>query len=105
VELWVDDHQEHEPGMVTGHLRHAPIPLDPRSGDYLVVGDDEVEPALALVVTRETDGRVRLRSVLRRADSHEESLTRSSPRSLRSRSPQDRLTSARPRPRPHHESD
>jgi hypothetical protein len=49
VELWVDDHQEYEPGIVTGHRRHVRIPLDPRPGEYLVVGDDEVPPALALV--------------------------------------------------------
>jgi hypothetical protein len=105
VELWVKDHQEHEHGMVMGHLWHARIPLDPRSGDYLVVGDDEVEPALALGGTRETDGTVRLRVLPGRADSHEEFLTRSSSRSSRSRSRQNRLTSARPRPRPHYESD
>jgi len=34
VELWVDDHQEYESGIVTGHLRHARIPLDPHAGDY-----------------------------------------------------------------------
>ena len=26
VELWVDDHQEYEPGIVTGNLRHARLP-------------------------------------------------------------------------------
>ncbi len=56
VELWVDDHQEYEPGIVTGNLRHARLPLDPHPGDYLVVGDDEVPPALALVVSRDPDG-------------------------------------------------
>jgi hypothetical protein len=29
VELWVDDHQEYEPGVVRGHLRHARVPMDP----------------------------------------------------------------------------
>lgn len=61
VELWVDDHQEYEPGVVTAHLRHARVPLDPRPGDYLVVGDDEATPALALVLDRDPDGTVRLR--------------------------------------------
>lgn len=61
VELWLDDHQEYEPGIVTGHLRHARIPLDSPPGDYLVVGDDEVPPALALLVSRELDGTLRLR--------------------------------------------
>lgn len=79
VELWVDDHQEFEPGVVTGHLRHARIALDPHPGDYLVVGDDEVAPALALVIDREPDGTIRLRILPGRADSHEEYATRRLP--------------------------
>jgi hypothetical protein len=80
VELWVDDHQEYEPGVVTGHLRHARIPIDPHPGDYLVVGDDDVAPALALVVSRESDGTIRLQILPGRADSHEEFATRRMPR-------------------------
>lgn len=79
VELWVDDHQEYEPGIVTGNLRHARIPLDPWPGDYVVVGDDEVPPALALVVGREPDGTVHLRILPGRPDSHEEFATRRIP--------------------------
>ena len=79
VELWVDDHQEYEPGIVTGHLRHARIPLDPHPGDYLVVGDDEVPPALALVVSREPDGTTRLRILPGSADSDEEFGSRRGP--------------------------
>ena len=79
VELWVDDHQEYEPGIVTGHLRHARIPLDPHTGDYIVVGDDEVPPALALVVGRDGDGTVRLRILPGRASSREEFKSRSVP--------------------------
>lgn len=79
MELWVDDHQEYEPGVVTAHLRHARVPLNPRPGDYLVVGDDEVEPALALVVSHDADGTLRLRILPGRADSHEEFLTRRLP--------------------------
>jgi hypothetical protein len=60
VELWVDDHQEYEPGIVTAHLRNARIPLDPRPGDNLVVGDDELPPASALIVSREPDDSLRL---------------------------------------------
>ena len=79
MELWVDDHQEYEPGIVTGHLRHARIPLDPHAGDYLVVGDDEVPPALALVVSREGDGTVRLRILPGPAAGHDEFATRRVP--------------------------
>lgn len=61
VELWVDDHQEYDPGVVHAHLRHARTPLDPRPGDYLVVGDDEIEPALAEVSGRTEAGELRLR--------------------------------------------
>ena len=79
VELWVDDHQEYEPGVVTAHLRHARIPLDPHSGDYLVVGDDEVPPALAEVLSREPDGTLRLRILPGAPDSHAEFHTRRLP--------------------------
>jgi hypothetical protein len=76
VELWVDDHQEYEPGIVTAHLRHARILLDPHPDDYLVVGDDEVPPALALVLSREPDGTLRLRLLPGAPDSHAEFHTR-----------------------------
>ena len=79
VELWVDDHQEYEPGVVTAHLRHARIPLDPHPGDYLVVGDDEVPPALALVLSREPDGTLRLRILPGAPSSHAEFHTRRLP--------------------------
>lgn len=79
VELWVDDHQEYEPGIVTGHLRHARIPLDPHPGDYLVVGDDEVPPALALVVGRDPDGTIRLKILPGPAAFHEAFATRHVP--------------------------
>ena len=79
VELWVDDHQEYEPGIVTGNLRHARLPLDPHPGDYLVVGDDEVPPSLALVVSREVDGTLRLRVLPGRPDRHDEFRTRRLP--------------------------
>ncbi len=70
VELWVDDHQEYEPGVVHAHLRHARIPLDPRPGDYLVVGDDAIEPALAEVLSRTEAGELRLRMLPGPASSH-----------------------------------
>ncbi len=79
VELWVDDHQEYEPGIVTGHLRHARLPIDPHPGDYIVVGDDEVPPALAQVVAREPDGTLRLRILPGRPDRHPEFRTRRLP--------------------------
>lgn len=79
VELWVDDHQEYEPGIVTGHLRHARLPLDPHPGDYLVVGDDEVPPALAEVLSRDVDGTLRLRILPGRPENHDEFRTRRLP--------------------------
>ena len=79
VELWVDDHQEYEPGVVHGHLRHARVVIDPRPGDYLVVGDDEAPPLLAEVLTREPDGELLLRLVPGRPDAHSEFLTRRVP--------------------------
>lgn len=72
VELWVDDHQEYEPGVVHGHLRHARLPLDPHPGDYLVVGDDEAPPLLAEVLGREPSGELRLRLLPGAPESHPE---------------------------------
>lgn len=72
VELWVDDHQEYEPGVIHAHLRHARVPIDPRTGDYLVVGDDEIEPTLAEVLTRSESGGLRLRMLPGPASSHRE---------------------------------
>jgi hypothetical protein len=79
VELWVDDHQEYEPGVVHAHLRHARVPLDPWPGDYLVVGDDDVEPALAEVLDRRESGALRLRLLPGPATSHRGLLTRRHP--------------------------
>lgn len=79
MELWVDDHQEYKPGIVTAHLRQARIPLDPHPGDYLVVGDDEVPSTLALVLGREPDGTLRLRILPGRSESHDEFHTRRLP--------------------------
>lgn len=73
IELWVDDHrQEHEPGVVRGHLRHAQVAIDPHPGDYLIVGDGEVPPRLAEVLERDADGRLQLRIVPGRLESHPE---------------------------------
>jgi hypothetical protein len=79
VELWVDDHQEYEPGVVHAHLRHARVAMDPRAGDYLVVGDDEAPPVLAEVLSRETDGELRLRLLPGRPESHPEFQSRRVP--------------------------
>jgi hypothetical protein len=72
VELWVDDHQEYEPGVVHADLRHARVALDPRAGDYLVVGDDDAPPVLAEVLSRAPDGELLLRLLPGRPDSHPE---------------------------------
>jgi hypothetical protein len=72
VELWVDDHQEYEPGVVHAHLRHARVAIDPRVGDFLVVGDDEAPAVLAEVLGREADGELRLRLLPGRPGDHPE---------------------------------
>jgi hypothetical protein len=79
VELWVDDHQEYEPGVVHAHLRHARVPVDPRPGDYLVVGDDEIDPALARVISRDESGALRLQLLPGPATSHPELYSRRQP--------------------------
>jgi hypothetical protein len=79
IELWVDDHQAYEPGVVHAHLRHARVPIDPRVGDYLVVGDDEAPPLLAEVVGRDAGGALRLKLLPGRPDSHPEFRSRRHP--------------------------
>ena len=76
VELWVDDHQEYEPGVVHGHLRHARVVIDPLPGDYLVVGDDDAPPVLAEVLSREPDGELLLRLLPGSPETHSEFSTR-----------------------------
>ncbi|MGI8756731.1 MAG: hypothetical protein ACR2MB_12910 [Acidimicrobiales bacterium] len=79
LELWVDDHQEYEPGIVHAHLRHARLPIDPQPGDHLVVGDDEIEPALAEVLSRGETGELRLRMLPGPATKHPDLLGRRQP--------------------------
>jgi hypothetical protein len=79
VELWVDEHQGYEPGVVHAELRHARVPLDPQPGDFLVVGDDDAPPVLALVLDRTCDGELRLRLLPGRPESHAEYKTRRVP--------------------------
>ena len=79
VELWVDDHEEYEPGVVHGHLRHAWAPMDPQRGDFLVVGDDDAPPVLAEVLDRSATGELRLGLLPGRPDSHPEVQTRRLP--------------------------
>ena len=79
VELWVDDHQEYEPGVVHGHLRHARIALDPQAGDSLVVGDDEAPPVLAEVLRREPSGELLLPLLPGRPEGHPEFRARRAP--------------------------
>jgi hypothetical protein len=79
VELWVDDHAEYEPGVVFGWLRHARVAIDPRAGDWLVVGDDDSPPVLAEVLSCSPDGGLRLRLLPGRPDSHPEYRSRRQP--------------------------
>jgi hypothetical protein len=79
VEVWVDDHQEYEPGVVHGHMRHARVPIDPRAGDYLVVGDDDAPPVLAEVLGRGGNGELRLRLLPGRPETHPEYFSRRMP--------------------------
>jgi hypothetical protein len=79
IKLWVDDHQEYEPGVMHVQLRHARLPIDPRVGDFLVVGDDDAPAVLAEVIGREADGELQLRLLPGRPDSHREFQTRRQP--------------------------
>jgi hypothetical protein len=58
--------------VVHADLRHARVALDPRPGDYLVVGDDDAPPVLAEVMSRAADGELLLRLLPGQPDSHPE---------------------------------
>lgn len=72
VELWLDDHQEYEAGVVHANLRHARVAMDPEPGDYLVVGDDDAPPVLAQVIGREDGGELHLTLLAGPPESHRE---------------------------------
>lgn len=61
VDLRVDFHRIDEDGLTLANARHARAGLHLHRDDYVVVGADDCEPALARVVELDEDGFMRLR--------------------------------------------
>ena len=60
-DLWVDFHRIDEDGLTLANARHARAGLNLFPGAYVVVGDDDCEPAVAKVVEFDpADGFLRL---------------------------------------------
>jgi hypothetical protein len=60
-DLWVDFHRTDGEGLTHTRLDDLERPLDLRHGTFLVVGNEEADPAVAEVVTVEPDGLVLVR--------------------------------------------
>jgi hypothetical protein len=58
-DLWVDYHRTDEDGLTHTNVRNAGIEL--HKGDFVVVGNEEADPAIAEVTAVEPDGTVLIR--------------------------------------------
>lgn len=70
TDLWVDFHRIDADGLTHAHLRDASPGVEVTEGGYLVVGDDDAEPAVAQVVAVRADGVVLLRVLPGAAEAH-----------------------------------
>jgi hypothetical protein len=60
-DLWVDYHRRDSDGLTHGNLRNVRSEFGLTSGQYVVVGNDEADPAVAEVVRIEDNGIVLVR--------------------------------------------
>lgn len=67
--MWVDFARVYN-GLTYGHLDDAAHGVDVAAGRYLVVGDDDADPAVAQVIEIKADGTVLLRVLPGHADQH-----------------------------------
>ena len=68
-DMWVDFARVYD-GMTYGDLRDAQSGVVVEPGRYLIVGDDDADPAVAQVVEVRTDGVVLLKVLPGHADRH-----------------------------------
>ncbi len=73
-DLWVDFHRVDADGLTHAHVADLRAGLEARPGEYLLVGDDDADPAVAQVVSVSADGVILLRVVPGHADLHRELL-------------------------------
>lgn len=60
-DLWVDYHRTDGEGLTHTNVRNAEPGVRLRAGEYLVVGNEEADPAVAEVVTVKDSGLVLVR--------------------------------------------
>lgn len=73
-DLWVDFHRVDADGLTHAHIADLSAGVEPRTGDYLVVGDEDADPAVAQVVSVSAEGVILLRVLPGHADLHRELL-------------------------------
>lgn len=74
-DLWVDFHRIDSDGLTHAHLKDLTRDVELHDGQYLLVGDEDADPAISQVVALQPDGEVLLRVLPGHADLHRELLT------------------------------
>lgn len=69
-DLWVDYHRTDGAGLTHTRLKDLERSLDLHTGMFVVVGNEEADPAVAEVVAVEDDGVVLVRVLPGRAEDH-----------------------------------
>lgn len=77
-DLWVDFHRIDADGLTHASVKDASAGAIIEPGSYLVVGDEDAEPAVAQIVEVKANGVVLLRVLPGPADQHMELLSRPS---------------------------
>lgn len=73
-DLRVDFHRVDADGLTHAHVDDLSEGIEPQADDYLVVGDDDADPAVAQVVSVDADGVILVRVLPGHADLHRELL-------------------------------
>ena len=68
-QMWVDFARVYS-GLTYGHLDDAGPGIEIKAGRYLIVGDDDADPAVAQVIEIKDDGTVLLRVLPGHAEQH-----------------------------------
>jgi hypothetical protein len=69
-DLWVDYHRTDGAGLTHANARHLPPGRTLTVGEYLVVGNEEADPAVAEVVSVDPDGILLVRVLPGPAEDH-----------------------------------
>ncbi len=73
-DLWVDFHRVDADGLTHAHVDDLTAGVESHTGDYLVVGDEDADPAVAQVVSVAADGVILVCVFPGHADLHRELL-------------------------------